>query len=120
MKDKITSKKFAWALLLTAIIGGVGGALLLGDILHTVARIALRLSDESYFTIIIPLAILLVLGLIGTLALVLSVFVENKKMKIAIILFSILLPIVIEVIDLSIRTFAIISEVQKAYPVLNL
>jgi hypothetical protein len=119
MKDKITSNKFSVALLVTAIISGVGGALLLGEILHTVARIAFHISDESYTVIIIPAIILVVLGVLGTLVLILAVFIENKVLKVLTILFSIAIPILIEVIDLSIRTFVLIDELMRTYPELS-
>lgn len=87
---------------------------MLGSILDNSARIILGLSDEDLSTQILPLIILLILGFLGTVVLISAIFIENKKIKIATILFSIVIPIGVEIIDISIRFTYFINELSQA------
>ena len=112
---KIVSKKLSLVLLLSSIIGGIGGALLLGHILEHVARVIFQLEDLNLTSILINGSILVLLGAIGTFTLVAAFWVQNKKYRFWIIFFSMPLPLVIELIDLPLRFWGIINDATIFY-----
>jgi len=111
---KITSIPLSIGMLVGAIIGGLGGVYLLGEIIFTVARILLGLSEEKLTIIIIPIIVLSILAIVGTLILVASIFVQHRVLQILIIVFSVAVPILGEIIDLTIRTFALYNELLQS------
>lgn len=112
-KWRISNPWVSVTLLISSIVGGLGGAVLVGFMLENIARPILGLQDPN-----MPLIITLILGLtvlmiIGTVALVLAFYVENTVMKIFIIAFSVPIPIIFEVIDLTIRFVNILKDAQS-------
>lgn len=115
MPTRISNKKFSVMLLVGAIIGCFSGVLLLGEILLQAARMFFGLTDDHWTTLIIPVIILAVLLVIGTAILVAAVFIEDKKLKWLTIAFSVGIPIVGEVIDLTIRVIILYNELNQHY-----
>lgn len=118
MTDKITSKKASWTLLITSVISGVGGALLLGHILDKVTRITFQLSTDSYDSIIIPSILILFFGIFGTAVLIISFFIENKGIRVTTIAFSVIIPIIIEIVDILVRSYFIYIDFSNMNPYL--
>lgn len=114
---QITSKPLSISLLVTSIIGGVGGALLLGWVLDDLARSIFGLQEYNIPLYVIGGIVIILLGSLGTLVLVAGFFIESKPIKIITIAFSLPIPIVIEVVDLSIRFMHILNDVQVFYGV---
>ena len=115
-KSKDNQKSFSYTLLILSIIGGVGGALLVGHILHQAARIFLGFSTDSLAVLIIPLIVAVVALIIGTVVLVLAFKVKSVSLKVTIIAFSVVIPSIIEVFDLGIRAFFLFQEMYSYYP----
>lgn len=112
---KITSLRVAVGMLVVAFIAAAGGALLLGDLVHTFARIMFGLSDEPFTVMVLPGILLLVAGFVGTAMLALAFLVENGRLKWWIVFVSIGLPVLIELVDLTIRGIAVINEIMSVY-----
>jgi hypothetical protein len=118
MKDTIDNKTVSATLLVTSLVTGVVGAVLFGWVLDKVARIALDLSTDSYTVIIFPSIIIVIFSILGTLCAIMGAFVKQKRTKVAIIIFAFVLPLIIEIVDLSIRGIKIFSEASSTYPFL--
>lgn len=114
---QITNKPLSITLLIASIIGGIGGALLLGHVLDDLARAIFGLHDFNVPLYIVGGIAIVLLGSLGTGVLVAGFFIENKLIKILTIAFSLPIPIIIEVVDLVIRFIHIINDVQIQYGV---
>ena len=101
---------FSYSLLIGSIIGGIGGALLLGHVLHTIALILLGLSKDSFSVLLLPIIVMVIALISGTVILVLAFKIKNNILKIATISFSVIIPSAIEIVDLPIRAFLILQQ----------
>jgi hypothetical protein len=109
----ITKPWKAWALLTSAIVGGIFTAILLGITLDNTMRIILGLSNETIASLVPAYLFLLFLIILTTLILVAAFYIENKVIKAVTIGFSLIVPSVIEVIDLSIRAIHIFIDISN-------
>lgn len=114
-EKKYLSKKAAIGVLVVAIVGGVGGALLLGHILEGIARSIFGLTEWDFTGLAIWGSVMLVLMAIGTGALVGAFYTENKVIRWLIVAFSIPIPIVIEVVDLIVRMVLMMDDLYAHY-----
>mgnify|MGYP000081814199 CR=1 FL=1 len=110
--DKITDKRVTWSMLVAAIISGLLGVFILGNVFEFVVRNMLHLQDKPIDVILPQIFLLIVLLVMGTGILLFSVAVENKTMKWFIVAFCILVPTVLEVVDLGFRSFMIYNEIM--------
>lgn len=111
----VSSKLFSSSLLVLAITGGIGGALLIGYVLDNLVRTFLSLNPTSEIsTLILLFIVLILLTIAGTTVLIMALKVENKKMKLAIIICSTVVPLTIEIVDLTIRAHFIIKDYSEA------
>lgn len=113
--SKYLTKKVSLLILFTAIVGGIGGAILLGHLLETIARSIFGLSEWDIPYLLLWGSFMLLLATAGTLALVGAVYTENKIIRWLIIVFSIPLPIVFEIVDLTVRMIALVNEAYVYY-----
>jgi hypothetical protein len=113
---KIKSLPLAWSMFIGAAIGGISGAILLGHVLETIARNIFELSNDNLLELVFPGVILLILVLIGTAILGFAFFIENTKLKILTIVFSIAVPIIVEIVDLTIRVISVANDLVEKYP----
>lgn len=107
------NNKIAFAMLAVTIISCFIGVWMLGEIYTQTARILLGLSDEKLETLLPPVLILLIVAVIGTIIFVLAFGLQNKKIRLVIILFSVLIPTILEVIDLTIRSVVLYNEINQ-------
>lgn len=103
-------------MLVGAIIGGIGGALLLGHILQEIARMIFGLTEVDYLSLVPHGIVLAILLIVGTAILGFAFLIENNKLKIATITFSITVPIAVEIVDLSVRGYMVYLELAETYP----
>lgn len=111
--DKITDKRVTWAMLITAIISGLVGVFILGNVFEFIVRNLLHLQDKPFDIILPQIFVLIVLLILSTTILVFSVAIENKLMRWFIVAFCILIPTLLEVVDLGFRAFMIYNEVMS-------
>lgn len=112
---KFISKKFSIILLIISILSGVGGAFFLGHILDQVARSIFGLTTWDVQGLMLQSVLLMLLMGIGTSVIIGGVMTENKKLRWAIIAFSVPIPIVIEIIDVCVRMVFIIQDAYAFY-----
>lgn len=111
--DKITDKRVTWGMLIASIVSGILGVLILGNVFEFVVRNLLHLQDKPIDVILPQIFLLVIFLIIGTGILIFSVAVENKTMKWFIVAFCILIPTILEVIDLGFRSFLIYNEIMS-------
>lgn len=105
--------KIGIAMLVGTILSCFIGVWLLGEIYTQGARILLGLSDEKLESIIVEVIILMIIAIIGTIIFIAAFSLKNKKIRLTIILFSVLIPTILEVIDLTIRSILIYNEIAS-------
>ena len=115
---KITSKPLSFGLLATSIIGGIGGAILLGILLEDLTRSIFGLSEFNLFFLISLGILITLLGIVGTGALVAAFYIDNKTIRAFTVAFSLPIPIVFEVVDLTIRFMNLIPDIYAHYDIL--
>lgn len=109
----ITTPWKAWSLLISAIVGGILTAILLGITLDKTMRILLDLSNGTIISLFPAYLLILFLIIATTLVLIAAFYIENKVIKTVTIAFSLIVPSVIEVIDLSIRAVHIFIDISN-------
>ena len=113
---EIKSLPLAWSMFTVAVLGGIGGSILLGYVLETIARIIFGLTNDSLDVLIVPSIILIFLVILGTVILGFAFLIENIKLKILTIIFSVAFPILVDLVDLSIRFISIANDLVEKYP----
>lgn len=110
--DKIKQQKiFEYSMLIGSILSCFIGVWLVGETYSSLIRSMLGLSEQPIESLILPLVFLLIVAIIGTVILFLAFGIKNKAIKITVILFSILIPTILDSIDLIIRSINIYNEV---------
>ncbi len=115
---KPLKKRVAYLLLFSAAIGGIAGALMLGWLLEETARMIFGLQEFNLIALIPWFVVMFGLMTVGTVTLVFSYWVESKPLKWAIIAFSIPVPIVVEIVDLTVRGFSFMHDLYAHYGLL--
>lgn len=110
----VTSPLLTTILVFLGAVGGLGGAFLLGWIAEESARAVLSASEASPIPdlghIIMPLAVLVLLGIIGNFVLCMSFTIQNPIARWVALGFSVPVPILIEIIDLPLRFFSVARD----------
>lgn len=114
---KIVDKKLSYGLLALAIVGGIGGAVMLGILLEDIARSLFGLKEPNFILMGILGSVVGLLSAIGTGVLVVAFYIQNKAIKTLTIAFSLPIPIVIEIVDLTLRFMNLIPDVYAHYSV---
>lgn len=110
MENQRQEKNLARVMLIGAIVLGLLGVWLFGELYSFVLEKMLLLSEEPWQNMIVQAIILVLIGIIGTLILILSLGISNKKMRATIIIFSVPVPVILEVVDLTLRTIEIYNK----------
>lgn len=112
-KENNQDNRLGILMMISSIVLCFVGVWMLGEIYTQSVRIFVGLSEEKIETIIPQILILMVIAIIGTIILVLAFGLKNKKMRLTIILFSILVPTILEIVDLTIRSVILYNEIMQ-------
>lgn len=101
-----------WLIVAITAIVGAGGALYLGELIDYFVRSGLELIAFDLHTALLHVALLLGLACVGTGLLALGVFFDSNPARISLVAAAIVLPLIVDVVDLTIRYQHLVRDLE--------
>lgn len=109
------SKPLSIFILFGSLIVSVIASLLLGHVLETIFRIVFELTTLGWVDLIIPGIFLAVFLMIGTASLAAAFWVPYRWIQVGIFISNLVLPFIIEIVDLGIRATHVYQDFMNVY-----
>ena len=113
-KKKI-SKPFGIFILFGSLVISITASLLLGHVLETIFRIFFNLTSLSWMDLIVPGILLFIFMMVGTAALASAFWISSRWIQVGIFIGNLVLPLIIEVVDIYIRGVHVYEDFMSMY-----